>query len=304
MTRPNLGFIGLGIMGKPMVKRLVEAGFTVHAYSILEQDIKAVETFGVKGEKSGLDVTQKADITITMVPNTPQIKEIVFGENGIINALNAQKIWIDMSTISSLATQDFARQVNEQTGAEVLDAPVSGGDKGAKAGTLSIMVGGKATVFEKCLPILQAMGSRITHVGKNGAGQIVKSCNQVLAASTMAALGEALVMGTKAGVDPTKILEVLGAGYARCGCIDIRGNFILERNFEPGFMTKLQYKDLNLAMELSRGIDVAMPIGSLVHEFYKSCIAQGLGNEDHSNVIKIFENMSGVEVKAGVNHND
>lgn len=299
MNKPIIGFIGLGIMGKPMVKRLVEAGFIVHAYSILESDIKAVEEFGVKAEQSGLDVTKKAEITITMVPNTPQVEDIVFGDNGICNALCKGKIWIDMSTISSLATQDFAKRVKDQTGADVLDAPVSGGDKGAKTGTLSIMVGGDEKIFIKCLPVLQAMGSRITHVGNNGAGQIVKSCNQVLAASTMAALGEALVMGTKAGVDPTKILEVLGAGYARCGCIDIRGNFILERNFEPGFMTKLQYKDLSLAMELSRGIDVPMPIGSMVHEFYKSCIAQGLGNEDHSNVIKIFEHMADVEVKAG-----
>lgn len=299
MVKPTIGFIGLGIMGKPMVKRLIESGFTVYVYSILEQDIKAVEVFGAKGEQSALNVTKKSDITITMVPNTPQVKEIVFGENGIINALCKGKVWIDMSTIASLATKDFAKQVKEQTDADVLDAPVSGGDKGAKAGTLSIMVGGKAEVFEKCLPILQAMGSRITHVGDNGAGQIVKSCNQVLAASTMAALGEALVMGTKAGVDPSKILEVLGAGYARCGCIDIRGDFILQRDFAPGFMTKLQYKDLNLAMELSRGIDVPMPIGSMVHEFYKSCMAQGLGNEDHSNVIKIFEHMAGIEVKAG-----
>ncbi|TSJ59404.1 2-hydroxy-3-oxopropionate reductase [Atlantibacter subterranea] len=298
-----LGFIGLGIMGKPMVRNLLKAGYPVHVYSIEERDIREVEQDGARGEISSAGVARHADIIITMVPNTPQVEEVLFGANGIGDALGEGKVVIDMSTISSLATREIAARVHA-TGARMLDAPVSGGDKGAKSGTLSIMVGGDVQTFERCLPVLEVLGSRITHVGGNGAGQVVKSCNQVLAASTMAALGEALVMGTKAGVDPTKIIEVLSAGYARCGCIDIRGSLLLERNFDPGFMTRLQYKDLNLAMELSRGINVPMPIGSMVHEFYKSIMAQGLGNEDHSNVIKIFERMAGVEVKGGAKNHD
>lgn len=294
--KPVLGFIGLGIMGKPMVRNLLKAGYTVRVYSIVAQDVEEIVRDGAVGQVSARAVAEAADITITMVPNTPQVEDVLFGENGLASALREGKVVIDMSTISSLATRNFAEKI-KALGADMLDAPVSGGDKGAKGGTLSIMVGGEADVFARCKPILEVLGSRVTHVGSNGAGQVVKSCNQVLAAATMAALGEALVMGTKAGVNPAKIVEVLSAGYARCGALDIRGNLILERNFDPGFMTRLQYKDLNLAMELSQGIDSPMPIASLVRELYKSCMAQGTGNEDHSNIIKVFEQLSGIEVQ-------
>lgn len=293
--KPVLGFIGLGIMGKPMVRNLLKAGYAVNVYSIIDSDITEMAQEGAKGQHSCLDVAKVADVIITMVPNTPQVEDVLFGETGVAGALREGKVVIDMSTISSLATRKFAQTI-KALGAQMLDAPVSGGDKGAKSGTLSIMVGGDAQVFEQCKPILDVLGSRVTHVGDHGAGQVVKSCNQVLAAATMAALGESLVMGAKAGVNPAKIVEVLSAGYARCGALDIRGNLILERNFDPGFMTRLQYKDLNLAMELSQGIDAPMPIASLVRELYKTCMAQGTGNEDHSNVIKVFENMAGIEV--------
>lgn len=293
--KPVLGFIGLGIMGKPMVRNLLKAGYEVNVYSIIDSDITEMALEGAKGQHSCLDVAKAADVIITMVPNTPQVEDVLFGESGVAGALREGKVVIDMSTISSLATRKFAETI-KALGAQMLDAPVSGGDKGAKGGTLSIMVGGDAQVFEQCKPILDVLGSRVTHVGDHGAGQVVKSCNQVLAAATMAALGESLVMGTKAGVNPAKIVEVLSAGYARCGALDIRGNLILERNFDPGFMTRLQYKDLNLAMELSQGIDAPMPVASLVRELYKTCMAQGTGNEDHSNVIKVFENMAGIEV--------
>ncbi len=296
--KPVLGFIGLGIMGKPMVRNLLKAGYDVHVYSIIARDVEDIAHDGAIAQTSAREVARAADITITMVPNTPQVEEVLFGEQGLAPALGEGKVVIDMSTISSLATKKFAETIRSH-GARMLDAPVSGGDKGAKGGTLSIMVGGDADVFERCKPVLDVLGARVTHVGGNGAGQVVKSCNQVLAAATMAALGESLVMGAKAGVDPAKIVEVLSAGYARCGALDIRGSLLLERNFDPGFMTRLQYKDLNLAMELSQGIDSPMPIASLVRELYKTCMAQGIGNEDHSNVIKIFEQLSGLEVKAG-----
>ncbi|MGL5456248.1 MAG: NAD(P)-dependent oxidoreductase [Citrobacter telavivensis] len=295
--KPVLGFIGLGIMGKPMVRNLLKAGYTVHAYSIVPQDVEEIARDGAIGQTSASAVAEAAEVTITMVPNTPQVEDVLFGENGLAPALREGKVIIDMSTISSLATRNFAEKI-KALGANMLDAPVSGGDKGAKGGALSIMVGGDTQVFEQCKPILDVLGSRVTHVGEHGAGQVVKSCNQVLAAATMAALGEALVMGAKAGVNPAKIVEVLSAGYARCGALDIRGNLILERNFDPGFMTRLQYKDLNLAMELSQGIDSPMPIASLVRELYKTCMAQGTGNEDHSNIIKVFEQLSGIEVQA------
>lgn len=295
--KPVLGFIGLGIMGKPMVRNLLNAGYEVHVYSIVASDVQEIAREGAKGEPDSFAVAKAADITITMVPNTPQVEEVLFGETGVAGALCEGKVVIDMSTISSLATRKFADNI-KALGASMLDAPVSGGDKGAKSGTLSIMVGGEEAVFARCQPIFEVLGSRVTHVGGNGAGQVVKSCNQVLAAATMAALGESLVMGAKAGVNPAKIVEVLSAGYARCGALDIRGDLLLERNFDPGFMTRLQYKDLNLAMELSQGIDAPMPIASLVRELYKTCMAQGTGNEDHSNIIKVFEQMAGCEVNA------
>ncbi|TKI03733.1 NAD(P)-dependent oxidoreductase [Martelella alba] len=293
--QPRLGFIGLGIMGKPMVRNLLSAGYSVYVYSIVDSDVREIERDGGKGCLNCREVAQAADITITMVPNTPQVEEILFGENGIAGALCPGKVVIDMSTISSLATRGFAERI-KGLGADMLDAPVSGGDKGAQSGTLSIMVGGDASVFERCKPVLDILGARITHVGANGAGQVVKSCNQVLAAATMAALGESLVMGVKAGVAPEKIVEVLSAGYARCGALDIRGNLILARDFAPGFMTRLQYKDLNLALELSQGIDAPMPVAGLVHELYKTCMAQGIGNEDHSNIIKVFEQIAGIQI--------
>lgn len=296
--KPVLGFIGLGIMGKPMTRNLISGGYEVHVYSIMEKDVLEVQKDGAVPEKSAMAVAEKADITITMVPDTPHVQEVILGENGLIHVLKSGKIVVDMSTISALATREIAEKV-KSTGARMMDAPVSGGEKGAIEGTLSIMVGGEKESFERCLPIFKLLGKRVTHVGGNSLGQVVKSCNQVLAASTVLALGEALVLGTKAGADPEKIVEVLSAGYARCGALDIRGSHILRGDYEPGFKSKLQYKDLRLAMELSRGIDAPMPVASVVHEFYKSCMAKGLGEEDHTNVIRLIEEMAGVEIKAG-----
>jgi 2-hydroxy-3-oxopropionate reductase len=298
--KPVLGFIGLGIMGKPMVRNLLSGGYQVHVYNIVEKDILEVQKDGAIPEKSSKDVAEKADITIIMVPDSPHVKDVILGETGVIHALKSGKVVVDMSTISAIVTKELA-QIVKNAGAQMLDAPVSGGDKGAIGGTLSIMVGGDKDVFERCLPIFELLGKRVTHVGGNSMGQVVKSCNQVLAASTVLALGEALVLGTKAGADPEKIVEVLSAGYARCGALDIRGANILKGDFNPGFKSKLQYKDLGLAMELSRNIDAPMPVTSIVHEFYKSCMAKGLGEEDHTNVIRLIEEMAGVEVRAGKN---
>ena len=298
--KPILGFIGLGIMGKPMVRNLLSGGYDVHVYSIIEEDMLEIQKDGGIPEKSAKAVAEKAEITIIMVPDTPHVKEVILGDAGVIHVLGKGKVIIDMSTISAVATKELA-EIVKNTGARMLDAPVSGGDKGAIGGTLSIMVGGDKEVFEQCLPIFKLLGQRVTHVGANSMGQVVKSCNQVLAAATVLALGEALVLGTKAGADPEKIVEVLSAGYARCGVLDIRGANILRGDYAPGFKSKLQYKDLGLAMELSRSIDAPMPVTSIVHEFYKSCMAKGLGEGDHTNVICLIEEMAGVEVRGGKN---
>jgi 2-hydroxy-3-oxopropionate reductase len=296
-NKPVLGFIGLGIMGKPMVRNLIKAGYTVHVNSTGAADVDEAVSAGAVAQACALDVARQADITITMVPDTPQVRDVVLGPKGMKSALGSGKVVIDMSTISSIATKEIAEEV-KATGARMLDAPVSGGEKGAIEGALSIMVGGDADVFERCLPVLQRLGRRVTHVGGNGAGQVVKSCNQVLAAATVLAMGEALALGTKAGVDPQKIVEVLSNGAARCWALEVRAPEVLKGNFEPGFKSKLQYKDLGLALELSKGISAPMPLAGIVHEFYKSTIAQGLGEEDHTAVIRIIEQMAGIEIRS------
>ena len=299
MDRPIIGFIGLGIMGRPMVRNLLSHSYQVHVYSTRQSAIDDVTGDGALGAGSGRDVAKNADVVITMVPDTPNVEAVLFGADGVAEAGLEGKVVIDMSTISTLATQRFAARIAELGGA-MLDAPVSGGDKGAAAGTLSIMVGGDAGVFERCRPILEVLGGRVTHVGGNGAGQVVKSCNQTLAAATVAALGEALVLGAKAGVDPAKIVEVLSGGYARCGALEIRGQAILDRDFTPGFKSALQLKDLRLAVELAQGIGVPAPLLALVQEQYKAAQVISSGEEDHTNVLKVTEQLAGVEVRGGV----
>ena len=298
-SQPTLGFIGLGIMGKPMVRRLIAAGHAVHVHSTGEADVQQAVSGGAVRQPTPVDVARAADITITMVPDTPQVREVVLGKAGVVHALREGKVLIDMSTISSVATKEIAEAV-KKTGARMLDAPVSGGEKGAIEGALSIMVGGEPDVFRRCLPVFEVLGRRVTHVGGNSAGQVVKSCNQVLAAATVLAMGEALALGTKAGVDPQKIVEVLSNGAARCWALEVRAPEVLKGNFQPGFKSKLQYKDLGLALELSRSIDAPMPIAGIVHEFYKSTIAQGLGEEDHTAVIRIIEQMADVQIRSRV----
>lgn len=295
--KETLGFIGLGIMGKPMVANLVNAGYAVHVHSRSSVDVDQAARAGAIAQACALDVARQADIVITMLPDTPHVREVVLGEAGIIHAMTAGKVVIDMSTISSVATREIADAL-AQAGAYMLDAPVSGGEKGAIDGTLSIMVGGEAQTFDRCRAIFETLGKRVTHVGGNSAGQVVKSCNQVLAAATVLAMGEALALGTKAGVDPQKIVDVLSNGAARCWALEVRAPEVLRGNFDPGFKSKLQYKDLGLALELSRGIDAPMPLAGIVHEFYKSAIAQGLGEEDHTAVIRIIEQMAAVEIRA------
>lgn len=298
-VKPILGFIGLGIMGKPMVKNLLSAGYSVHVYNRSKESVHEMEDHGAIAAESPKEVAEHADITFTMVSNTPDVEEVILGENGVIHSLQPGKIVIDMSTISANATRIIAEEI-KAAGADMLDAPVSGGEKGAIEGTLSVMVGGEESAFTQCLPVFEVLGSRVVHVGGNSAGQVVKSCNQVLAASTLAAMGEALVLGAKSGVDPEKIVEVLSGGAARCWALEVRAPHVLERDFEPGFKSKLQYKDLGLALELSKAIDSPMPITGIVHELYKGSMAMGNGEEDHSTVVKVIEQLAGIEVKSGV----
>ncbi len=293
--KPVMGFIGLGIMGRPMVIHLLEAGYKVHIYNRSHAAMQQALSAGAVLEASPAAVAQAADVTITIVSDTPDVLDVIAGNEGVIHSLTSGKIVIDMSTISPEVTRGLA-QLIVQTGAHMLDAPVSGGEKGALEATLSIMVGGEVEIYEKCLPIFRTLGRNIVHVGQNSFGQVVKACNQVLAASTLAAMGEALALGTKAGVEPGKIVEVLTMGAARCWALEVRAPHVLNRNFQPGFKAKLQYKDLGLAMELSRQMSIPMPIAAQVHEMYKSIITLGYGEEDHSAVVRYIELMAKVVI--------
>lgn len=293
-----VGFIGLGIMGKPMVKRLIAAGHRVSVH--VRDDARRVEAadLGVRVLDTPAAVARASDVTFTMVSDTPDVVAVVLGPEGVLEGLVPGRVLVDMSTISAVETRRIAQRV-EAAGAAMLDAPVSGGEVGAINGTLSIMVGGTAEAFARCQPLLRVFGHNIVHVGESSSGQIVKSCNQILAASTIVAMGEALVMGAKAGVDPARIVEVLSKGAARCWALEVRAPHVLEGDFQPGFKCRLQYKDLGLALELARSVGAPAPFAASVHELYKSAVAQGFGEEDHTSVIRVLEGLAAQAVRSG-----
>lgn len=295
----NVGFIGLGIMGKPMVRRLVAAGQRVAVY-VRGTPTADVTELGARIVDSPRETAQTSEVTFTMVSDTPDVIEVVLGAQGVIHGLSRGKVLVDMSTISAVETRKIAQQI-EAVGAGMLDAPVSGGEIGAVNGTLSIMVGGSVEMFDRCLPLFQIFGKNIVHVGDSSAGQVVKACNQILAASTIVAMGEALVMGAKAGVDPAKIVEVLSKGAAQCWALEVRAPHVLRGDFQPGFKCKLQYKDLGLALELCRNVGSPATVASTVHELYKSALAQGFGEEDHTSVIRVLEGLAVQVVRSRAN---
>jgi 2-hydroxy-3-oxopropionate reductase len=293
----SIGFIGLGIMGKPMSKHLIKAGHSLLVYDIYKPSVVDVVAAGAAEGASVADVAQRTDIVITMLPDSPDVQKVLGGPDGVIaNAKNGALI-IDMSTISPVVSRQLEQEAVAR-GLKILDAPVSGGEKGAIEATLSIMVGGEADVFQQALPFFQIMGRTIVHVGSYGAGQVVKACNQVMVAMQMQAMAEALVLGTKAGVDPAKIIEVLTAGYAQCRVMQVRGPEILKRNFKPGFKVKLHYKDLNIALATGAEYGVPLPGTALVHEMFGAMKAAGKGEDDHSGVITVLEQLAGIEVKS------
>lgn len=293
-----IGFIGLGIMGRPMAKHLIKAGHALVAYDIVAASLADVVAAGAAGGKSVADVAARCETIITMLPDSPDVQAVLAGEGGVFSAAKAGTLVIDMSTISPVVTRQLAAQAQAK-GIKLLDAPVSGGERGAIEAALSIMVGGDAAVVQEAMPLFQIMGKTIVHVGGTGAGQVVKACNQVMVAMQMQAMAEALVLGTKAGVDPARVIEVLTGGYARCRVMEVRGPEIIKRNFKPGFRTNLHYKDLNIALSTGAEYGVPLPGTALVQEFFKAMRAAGHGDYDHSGVITVLEELAKVEVKSG-----
>jgi len=293
----TIGFIGLGIMGKPMARNLAKAGYELVLHSRTQDSVDELvgELASATSAASPYEVASQADTIITMVPDSPDVHAVVFGENGLIEAVTEKTLLIDMSTIATTTALEVHEAVAAKGGA-CLDAPVSGGDKGAIAGTLSIMVGGDEATFQRAMPLFQAMGTTIVHCGGPGAGQTVKSCNQIAVAINIAGLSEALVFGAKAGVDPAKVLEVLGGGLANSRVLETRGPGMIKGQFNPGFRIDLHRKDLNNVLGTARANGASIPVTAIVSQFMDSASANGKGDLDHSALLTVIESLSNVKV--------
>lgn len=293
--KERIGFIGLGIMGEPMATNLINSGYPLSVFDIRAEPVENLAILGATRCTSIPQVGAAVGVIITMLPDSPDVESVYLGEQGIISAVKKGTVLIDMSTIAPAVAIKVA-EVAAVKGCPMLDAPVSGGDVGALKGTLSIMVGGDANVFELMQPIFRVMGTA-THCGENGAGQIVKACNQILVAVTLIGMSEALVLGAKAGVDPAVIVKVLSGGLARCGVLENRGMRVVNRDFEPGFKAKLHYKDLNIIQDTGRVYGTALPASSLAHELFCSMVAHGRGELDHSGIMTVLEDLAGIQVR-------
>ncbi len=296
MAKPAIGFIGLGIMGCPMAKNLLTAGYELVVHNRNLEPVRELGGLGARKALSPKEVAAESQVIITMLPDSPDVELVALGPDGVMEGTRTGSLYVDMSTISPTVAVKLA-EAGVKRGVKVLDAPVSGGDVGARAGTLSIMVGGDEQAFNEALPIFEVLGKNIILCGGNGAGQTVKACNQILAAITMEGVAEALVLGTKAGVDPAKIVRVLSAGSARCGILESRGERIVNRDFDPGFRARLLYKDLRIAAAAAQAFNVALPVTALVHEMFKQMTVSGRGDLDSSGLITLVEDMSQIQVK-------
>jgi 2-hydroxy-3-oxopropionate reductase len=297
----NIGFIGLGIMGAPMALHLVEAGHQVHVHT----RGKVPDTISSsKAQKcaNAAEVTAKSEVVFTMVPDTPDVELVLFGPGGVAEGLKqgggARKVIVDMSSISPMATKQFARRINE-LGADYVDAPVSGGEVGAKAASLTIMCGAEPAVFERVRPLLEKMGKNITLVGGNGDGQTTKVANQIIVALNIAAVSEALVFASKAGADPAKVRAALMGGFASSRILEVHGERMIKRTFAPGFRIKLHQKDLGLAMQGARELGVSLPQTASAAQLMQACAAHGMGDLDHSALVRALELLADHEVAKG-----
>jgi 2-hydroxy-3-oxopropionate reductase len=290
----KVGFIGLGIMGKPMAANLIKGGHTLYLYS---RSAVAPELIAAGGIACGSsqEVAQKADIVITMVPDTPDVELVLFGNAGVAAGLSKGKIVIDMSSISPFDTKDFAERINK-LGCEYVDAPVSGGEVGAKNAALTIMIGASESTFEKVKPLFELMGKNITLVGGNGAGQTCKVANQIIVALNIEAVAEALLFAAKAGADPSKVRQALMGGFAASRVLEVHGERMIKRTFVPGFRIELHQKDLNLALTTARKIGVSLPNTATAQELFNACTAQGGAKWDHSGMVKALEALAQFQV--------
>jgi 2-hydroxy-3-oxopropionate reductase len=290
----NIGFVGLGIMGKPMALNLIKGGHTLFLNSRSGVP-KELTDAGGTACTSPKEVAQKADIIITMVPDTPDVEKVLFGANGIAEGLSKGKTVVDMSSISPIETKCLAKRIND-LGCDYVDAPVSGGEVGAKNAALTIMVGASQAAFDRVKPVFDLMGKNITLVGGNGDGQTCKVCNQIIVALNIEAVSEALVFASKAGADPAKVRQALMGGFAASRILEVHGERMIKRTFDPGFRIELHQKDLNLALQGAKAMGVSLPNTATTQELFNSCSANGGAKSDHSAMVKALERMANHEV--------
>lgn len=290
----KIGFIGLGIMGSPMALNLIKGGHQLflHSRTAIPQDL--IDAGGQQLD-SAKQVAEKSDIVFIMVPDTPHVQSVLFDEGGVAEGLSKGKLVIDMSSISPIETKVFASKINA-LGCDYLDAPVSGGEVGAKAGTLSIMVGGETAAFERAKPLFELLGKNITLVGKNGDGQTAKVANQIIVALNIEAVSEALLFAAKAGADPAKVRAALMGGFAASKILEVHGERMIKRTFDPGFRIELHQKDLNLALSSARALGVALPNTATTQELFNTCAANGGKTWDHSGLVRALEIMANFEI--------
>ena len=294
-TQPlKIGFIGLGIMGTPMAGHLLKAGHQLFVYTLGKMP-EAIATSSATQCTSARGVAERADLIITMVPDTPDVEAALFGENGVATGLSKGKVVVDMSSISPVETKEFAKKINA-LGCDYLDAPVSGGDVGAKNATLSIMVGGEQAVFDRVKPVFELMGKNITLVGRNGDGQTTKVANQIVVALTIGAVAEGLLFAAKAGADPAKVRQALMGGLATSRILDILGERMIKRTFDPGFRIALHQKDLNLALGAAKQLGLALPATSNAQQLFSACVSHGGAAWDHSGMVRALEKLSNFEI--------
>jgi 2-hydroxy-3-oxopropionate reductase len=294
----KIGFIGLGIMGKPMAKNLLKAGYPLTVYDIVPEAVADVVKAGATKGASGKDVAAKSEIVITMLPNSPEVRQAVLGDNGVLEGARPGTILVDMSSIAPLASQEIAKKAAEK-GVAMLDAPVSGGEPKAIEGTLAIMVGGPKDTFEQVKEILGKMGSSVTLVGEIGSGNVTKLANQIIVALNIAAMSEAMTLATKANVNPEKVFQAIRKGLAGSTVLEAKMPLVLAGNFKPGFRIELHIKDLANALDTAHALGVPIPLTSIVMEIMQALRTDGKGKDDHGGIVQFYEKLGKVQVRQG-----
>ena len=292
----KIGFIGLGIMGKPMSRNLLKAGYELIVFNRSKGAVNEIVAAGAKAAANPREVAEQAEIVITMLPDSPHVREVVLGQAGVIEGAAKGSVVIDMSSIAPLVSREIAARLDEK-GIEMLDAPVSGGQPKAIEGTLSVMAGGKKEIFDRCLPVMKAMASSVVLVGSAGAGNVAKLANQIIVALNIAAISEALVLAAKAGVDPDLVYQAIRGGLAGSAVLEAKAPLIMDRKFNPGFRIDLHIKDLNNVLETSHSIGVPLQLTASVMDIMQALKVDGLGDADHGSLVRYYEKMAGIEVK-------